>query len=120
MASFRIYNDLLFDVEVQRLKPRAFRKAFLAALKGEHNPFTKWIRSENDRPLANEWRIIRERIFARDDYTCTYCGERGKKLQCDHIKPASRGGTHEDDNLTTACEPCNRSKGAKLLEEWIQ
>jgi hypothetical protein len=75
---------------------------------------------KSDRPPASEWAVIREKIFARDDFTCRYCGERGRKLQCDHVIPVSRGGEHRDDNLVTACEPCNRSKGAKLLSEWLQ
>jgi hypothetical protein len=71
-----------------------------------------------DRPLAHVWRAIRERIFARDDYTCQYCGERGKKLECDHIHPVAKGGSHEDGNLTTACLACNRSKRDKTVSEW--
>jgi len=70
------------------------------------------------RPSANAWNVIRARIFERDDYTCTYCGERGRSLECDHIFPVARGGRHTDDNLTTACRPCNRSKRDKLLSEW--
>lgn len=118
MASYRIYHDLINDIEVWKIPKRKFWKKFTAALHGEQNELSKWIKREAERPLANEWRIIRERIFARDDYTCAYCGERGGKLQCDHIEPVSRGGSHSDENLTTACEPCNRSKGAKTLEEW--
>ena len=70
------------------------------------------------RPTASVWRVIRERIFVRDDYTCQYCGERGGRLECDHIFPVSRGGGHEDENLTTACRECNRSKRAKTVAEW--
>ncbi len=70
------------------------------------------------RPLAHIWREIRERIFARDDYTCQYCGKRGNKLECDHIHPVAKGGTHEDSNLATACFSCNRSKRDKTLSEW--
>jgi len=70
------------------------------------------------RPLSHIWREIRERIFARDDYTCQYCGERGKKLECDHIHPVSKGGSNQDDNLATACFACNRSKRDKTLNEW--
>jgi hypothetical protein len=70
------------------------------------------------RPCAEVWRKIRAVIFERDDYTCQYCGERGKKLECDHVIPVSRGGSHTDDNLVTACFKCNRSKRDKLVHEW--
>lgn len=55
----------------------------------------------------------------RDDYTCAYCGERGKKLECDHVIPVSRGGSNEKYNLVTSCFSCNRSKSDKLLSEWL-
>lgn len=75
--------------------------------------------SSNDmRPPAHAWRVIRERIFLRDDFTCTYCGERGGRLECDHIFPVSLGGSHGDENLTTSCRACNRSKRSKSPEEW--
>lgn len=73
---------------------------------------------DSGRPRQAEWRIIRDRIFARDNYTCTYCGTRGGKLQCDHVVPISRDGSNDDANLTTACMPCNRAKWAKTPEEW--
>jgi HNH endonuclease len=65
-----------------------------------------------------EWREIRRRIFARDDFTCVYCGERGGRMECDHIIPVALGGPHHDTNLATACRPCNRSKGQKSLQDW--
>lgn len=70
------------------------------------------------RPHPSVWRLIRERIFHRDDYTCAYCGVRGVTLECDHVVPVARGGGHDDSNLTTACRPCNRSKRDKLLTQW--
>lgn len=72
------------------------------------------------RPSSYAWGVIRERIFARDDYTCRYCGDRGVTLQCDHVIPVTRGGDHSDENLVTACEPCNRAKRDKIvsIEEW--
>ena len=89
---------------------------------GKRNRFRNPLKTTNNgtRPPIAEWREIRERIFARDDYTCTYCGDRGGKLECDHIYPVAKGGTHEDSNLTTACFKCNRSKRSKTLEEWIR
>ncbi len=35
----------------------------------------------------------------------------------DHVVPHSAGGTNEEDNLVTACHPCQFGRGAFLLEE---
>ncbi len=71
------------------------------------------------RPVASVWASLRRMVFARDDYTCQYCGDRGNRLECDHVVPVSRGGPNHLDNLVAACRQCNRSKGAKLVEEWL-
>ena len=34
-----------------------------------------------------EYKLWRRSVFERDDYTCRFCGERGGKLNADHIKP---------------------------------
>lgn len=67
---------------------------------------------------SGEWAAIRSSVYARDDYTCRYCGSRGVELECDHVVPVSKGGATTLENLVTACRPCNRSKGAKSLSEW--
>ena len=73
---------------------------------------------KHPRPCRETWRVVKTRILKRDDYTCAYCGSRGGILEVDHIHPVSKGGSHEDVNLTTACLPCNRSKSNKTVEEW--
>ena len=115
---FLINSDLDRDYKVQSLSNKDFRRAFMAALNGEKNDFSRHIRGPYSRPLSHEWAEIRKAVFGRDDYTCTYCGVRGLKMECDHIVPVARGGGSEMGNLTTACKPCNRSKGSKLIEEW--
>lgn len=82
------------------------------------NNWAKHQYSPKTRPDSHVWREIRTRIFLRDNYTCSYCGARGVKLECDHIIPVSQGGTHDDENLTTACKACNRSKFNRTPEEW--
>lgn len=72
----------------------------------------------NRRLPASEWNALRLKIYARDDYTCRYCGERGGRLECDHVIPISKGGSNEPENLATSCFACNRSKHGKTLEEW--
>lgn len=65
-----------------------------------------------------KWIALRKAVFIRDDFTCAYCGQRGGRLECDHVMPASRGGSNDIGNLTTACFKCNRSKRDKTLAEW--
>ena len=72
--------------------------------------------------MANDRKSIgkrqRFRVFARDGYTCRYCGGQppGVKLVIDHMIPVAEGGTNDDDNLITSCEPCNQGKSDKPLK----
>jgi 5-methylcytosine-specific restriction endonuclease McrA len=62
-------------------------------------------------------------LFARDDYTCQYCGRRRNELKGrqfltrDHIIPVSRGGENRWDNVVTSCSSCNHRKGDRLPSE---
>lgn len=69
------------------------------------------------RPGLDSWRALRQAVFERDGFACTYCGD-DRDLACDHIIPRSRGGRDEMENLTTACKPCNSSKSDRTPEEW--
>lgn len=117
---FRFYDDALNDRGVQTLSGEEFRAALLACMAGAENEFSRFLRPGNDRPSGDVWMKLRAEVFARDDFTCTYCGERGGRLECDHVIPVSRGGSNDITNLTTACFPCNRSKRDKTVEEWLQ
>lgn len=67
----------------------------------------------------SEWMAVRAKVFERDNYTCRYCGSQSQPFDCDHVNPVSKGGLSVIDNLVTACAPCNRSKGAKTIKEWM-
>ncbi len=68
---------------------------------------------------STEWERLRAATFERDGEACVYCGASEVDVECDHVIPLSRGGVSALENLATACVPCNRSKGAKLLSEWL-
>ena len=63
--------------------------------------------------------FTRANIYARDNYTCQYCDERftAEQLTFDHVLPVAHGGSRGWENIVTACEPCNRRKGARTPEE---
>lgn len=59
---------------------------------------------------SERMQFARAACFRRDDYTCQACGERGGRLNADHILPWS---THEElrfdlNNLRTLCVQCHR------------
>lgn len=62
-------------------------------------------------------------LFARDRYTCQYCGRhdsdlgRNEGLTRDHIHPQSKGGGNTWENVVTACSRCNHKKGDRSLED---
>lgn len=77
----------------------------------------------------SDLRYVSKRVmFARDEYTCQYCGleahpgQAWKQLTIDHVKPAHMFVTRLEattwDNVTTACQPCNSRKGGMLPREF--
>lgn len=58
-------------------------------------------------------RYSKQNVFLRDGYTCQYCGTDVNKRTAtlDHVLPTSHGGKTTFENTTTACGPCNASKG---------
>jgi 5-methylcytosine-specific restriction endonuclease McrA len=68
-------------------------------------------------PRAAQRKISRRALFARDEWSCVYCGTTSGRLTLDHVVPRSRGGDSVWENVVTACAPCNLRKGDRLPEE---
>lgn len=71
---------------------------------------TTYVRVPHDRHTR---RITRRAVFARDDWTCQYCGSQ-TTLTIDHVVPRSKGGPSSWENIVASCAPCNRRKADKL------
>jgi 5-methylcytosine-specific restriction endonuclease McrA len=63
---------------------------------------------------AHARKITRRAVFARDRWTCQYCGTERGSLTVDHVIPRSKGGSSSWDNIVASCAPCNRRKGDRL------
>jgi len=64
--------------------------------------------------------FTRFNLFLRDRFTCQYCGgtqRNGLDLTFDHVVPRAHGGRTTWENVTTACAPCNLSKGGRTPKE---
>lgn len=58
-----------------------------------------------------EYRIWRTAVFERDNHTCIWCGQRGGRLNADHIKPFAYYPElrFAIDNGRTLCVPCHKT-----------
>lgn len=66
---------------------------------------------------AHRRKITRRAVFARDRWTCQYCGQERGHLTVDHVIPRSKGGASNWENIVTSCAPCNRRKGDRLPKQ---
>ena len=68
-----------------------------------------------DRVPKRHVRYSRLNIFARDNYTCQYCGDRPprSRLNLDHVIPRALGGRTTWENVVCSCVDCNRNKGGR-------
>jgi len=58
--------------------------------------------------------------FSMQGGTCAYCpADLTQGYEVDHKMPVSRGGSNTPENICLACRPCNRSKHAKTVDEFI-
>ena len=87
--------------------------------------------NETNRPALHRRRarqFAAEGSFTKDDVAvirrrqrdrCAACGQRGK-LEIDHIKPLSKGGSNYPRNLQLLCRSCNAQKTDKDPIDWAQ
>src|SRR5438132_1401715 len=74
----------------------------------------KYVRVKN----LNRVKFSRANIYARDDYTCQYCGKKfpSEDLTFDHVLPVAMGGQKRWDNIVAACFRCNQKKCSSTLD----
>jgi len=99
----------------------AFKKGVYAGDK--HWNWKGGITSENHKLRTSaEYKLWRNAVYERDNYTCIWCGNRGCRLEADHIKPwcdypALRFAI---DNGRTLCKECHKKTdnyGKKLCQK---
>lgn len=75
-------------------------------------------RRRDQQVYGPEWRKNRALALKRAGGACEHlengrrCGSRDR-VQVDHIKPVTQGGTHHLDNLRVLCLTCHRRKSAQ-------
>ena len=80
--------------------------------KGVHNLWKGGKTKESLRIRASaDYKLWREAVFARDNWTCIWCGQIGGQLNADHVKPFALFPELRlaIDNGRTLCERCHKT-----------
>jgi len=94
----------------------------LLTLRGERHPFYKDGQSRNRKReyktfKFNKWR---RSVYERDNFICQMCGQKGKELNCHHIKSFTNFSKIRFDisNGITLCKDCHMNlHGLKKKED---
>ncbi|MBV8610934.1 MAG: HNH endonuclease [Singulisphaera sp.] len=115
----RIANVLTWVARLRRLVPVAAISQELVRfdLQKHEDPEISGIAYQQGTLAGYE---LREYLLEKFDRTCAYCGRTDVPLQVEHIVPRSKGGSDRVSNLTLACEPCNRRKGNRPVEDFLK
>ena len=104
--------------------PEIWRKKISLANKGEKSYLWKGgITHKNTIIRMNiDYRLWRESVFKRDDWTCQSCQSRGKKLQAHHIKPFALNPEIRLDinNGITLCKECHKLTDSYLNVKFLK
>lgn len=64
---------------------------------------------------------VKEYLLEKWNRKCAYCDtDKVTRFEIDHIIPRSRGGVDSLSNLVLSCVKCNRDKGSKYIEEFLE
>ena len=92
---------------------RKIRNSMINKFNKENNP--NWRGGITPKHLiirsSKEYKLWRNAVLIRDNYTCIWCGYKGNKLQVDHIKPFALYPElrFAIDNGRTLCVYCHRT-----------
>lgn len=66
---------------------------------------------------VNEWRVLRQYVYARDAGRCRYCDVQVELFKCHihHVQPLEEGGTNHPTNLKVLCVPCHKKRHPFML-----
>ena len=71
-------------------------------------------KSQRQIDTAVQWRV-----FKRDGYRCSYCGNDDTPLTVDHLVCWESGGPSIEANLLAVCRKCNKIRGNLSYPDWL-
>lgn len=103
---------LNIESRLKMVKSKETRIKRSLSLKGDKCHFWRGGKTKENRLIREsvEYKLWRESVFERDNWTCVFCFTHGIELNADHIKPFCNYPElrFAIDNGRTLCVPCHR------------
>jgi 5-methylcytosine-specific restriction endonuclease McrA len=77
-------------------------------VRNNHRKTERWIQSAHKEDFTYD-------LAVKYGYRCLHCGST-RRLGLDHIRPVSKGGKTEFENLQLLCRFCNETKGDQIID----
>lgn len=109
--------DRVVSIESRKKRGESLKLAFI---EGRHPMWKGGITPVNEKIRKSfEYKQWRESVFKRDNYTCVDCGQKGVKLNADHIKTFANHPEFrfDIDNGQTLCVPCHKIKTKEDIKD---
>jgi 5-methylcytosine-specific restriction endonuclease McrA len=120
-ARTRKSSRVLLTPEEKRIRARAALRAHWRANRQEYRTRTNnYLARKRGAEGAHTADDI-DALLKNQGFKCFWCSAdiADGKHHVDHLIPLIKGGSNWPENLVGACSPCNRSKGAKMPEEFL-
>ena len=102
--------DAICAYALYGIEPNKCSKAVREVFDLMHSDLDKEIRQSTEGRRCSEYKLWRQAVFKRDDFTCQTCGKRGVKLNAHHKKSYADYPEQRFDisNGITLCEACHK------------
>ena len=106
------YRQRMIDLQKSLPRTLDWRRKISAAQRGPKGPNWQGGKTEKSKAIRRsvQYRVWREAVFKRDNWTCQHCGTRGVEIHPHHLKSFA-DFPHlrlEISNGLTLCTPCHK------------
>jgi hypothetical protein len=109
---FYLRHGFWADPNNTKERSRKYRLEHPEIVKAAYLRYKEQKKANGGSHTAKEWR----KLVAYFEHKCVCCRQKPKKLEKDHVKPVSMGGSNSIENIQPLCRSCNCKKRDNYID----